>query len=199
MPVQAIPLALIASLYPLGLAAILLLAEAARPRPKVGVFLIGALVTHPDRRHCVVVSPCTARGRPEQPAVEALGALAIGWCSWRRFPSRPGGFEQRLFLVSRPPAGAGSRDFRSVLGSTCRRRSPVGAQVVVPPRWRRRWVVIVVALVLIRSRCRAVVLWRRLTVPRLRAVNSWLTGMGARCWWRWWLIGWESSMACRLL
>ena len=42
MPVQAIPLALAASLYPLGLAAILLLAEAIRPRPKVGVFLIGA-------------------------------------------------------------------------------------------------------------------------------------------------------------
>ena len=44
MPVQAIPLALIASLYPLGLAAVLVLAEAMRPRPKVGVFLIGALV-----------------------------------------------------------------------------------------------------------------------------------------------------------
>ena len=43
MPVQAIPLALISSLYPLGLAAILLLAETPRPRPRVGVFLIGAL------------------------------------------------------------------------------------------------------------------------------------------------------------
>src|SRR2546430_12751534 len=43
MPVQAIPLALISSLYPLGLAAILLLAQTGRPRPKVGVFLIGAL------------------------------------------------------------------------------------------------------------------------------------------------------------
>src|SRR2546430_15416060 len=43
MPVQAIPMALISSLYPLGLAAILLLAETARPRPRVGVFLIGAL------------------------------------------------------------------------------------------------------------------------------------------------------------
>jgi hypothetical protein len=43
MPVQAVPLALAASLYPLGLAPILLLAEAVRPRPKVGVFLIGAL------------------------------------------------------------------------------------------------------------------------------------------------------------
>jgi hypothetical protein len=44
MPVQAIPLALIASLYPLGLAAILLLAEAARPRPKEAVFVLGAAV-----------------------------------------------------------------------------------------------------------------------------------------------------------
>ena len=43
MPVQAIPLALISSLYPLGLAAILLLARAARPRPKESVFLAGAL------------------------------------------------------------------------------------------------------------------------------------------------------------
>jgi hypothetical protein len=34
MPVQAIPLALIASLYPLGLAAVLVLAEAMRPRPR---------------------------------------------------------------------------------------------------------------------------------------------------------------------
>jgi hypothetical protein len=44
VPVEAIPLALISSLYPLGLAAILLLARAARPRPKVSVFLAGALV-----------------------------------------------------------------------------------------------------------------------------------------------------------
>jgi hypothetical protein len=50
MPVQAIPLALISSLYPLGLAAILVLAETARPRPRVGVFLIGALSCTPDHR-----------------------------------------------------------------------------------------------------------------------------------------------------
>jgi Sap, sulfolipid-1-addressing protein len=43
VPVQAIPLALISSLYPLGLAAILLLARTARPRPKEIVFLAGAL------------------------------------------------------------------------------------------------------------------------------------------------------------
>jgi len=43
VPVQAIPLALISSLYPLGLAAILVIARAQRPRPKESVFLAGAL------------------------------------------------------------------------------------------------------------------------------------------------------------
>ena len=44
MPVQAIPLALAASLYPLGIAALLLLTEAVRARSKVAVFLAGAVV-----------------------------------------------------------------------------------------------------------------------------------------------------------
>jgi arginine exporter protein ArgO len=43
MPVQAVPLALAASLYPLGIAALLLLTEAARARSKVAVFLAGAV------------------------------------------------------------------------------------------------------------------------------------------------------------
>jgi hypothetical protein len=44
VPVQAIPLALISSLYPLGLAAVLLLSKATRPRAKEAAFLIGAAV-----------------------------------------------------------------------------------------------------------------------------------------------------------
>jgi hypothetical protein len=46
MPVQAIPLALIASLYPFGLAALFLLLQATRPRARAyaGVFLAGAAV-----------------------------------------------------------------------------------------------------------------------------------------------------------
>ena len=44
MPVQAIPLALISSLYPLGLAAVLLLTKATRPRAKETAFLTGAAV-----------------------------------------------------------------------------------------------------------------------------------------------------------
>ena len=44
MPVQAIPQALLASLYPLGLAMVLVLAAAKRPRAKAGAFLIGAAV-----------------------------------------------------------------------------------------------------------------------------------------------------------
>ena len=44
MPVQAIPLALVSSLYPLGLAAVLLLSNATRPRAKEAAFLAGAAV-----------------------------------------------------------------------------------------------------------------------------------------------------------
>jgi hypothetical protein len=44
MPVQAIPQALLASMYPLGLAMVLVLAAASRPRAKAGVFLVGAAV-----------------------------------------------------------------------------------------------------------------------------------------------------------
>jgi zinc transporter ZupT len=43
MPVQAIPLALAASLYPLGIAALLLLMQAVRARSKVAVFLAAAV------------------------------------------------------------------------------------------------------------------------------------------------------------
>ena len=44
MPVQAIPLALIASLYPFGLAVVLILAEAERYKGRVTVFLTGAAI-----------------------------------------------------------------------------------------------------------------------------------------------------------
>lgn len=44
MPVQAIPLALVSSLYPLGLAAVLLLSTATRPRAEEAMFLAGAAV-----------------------------------------------------------------------------------------------------------------------------------------------------------
>jgi len=44
MPVQAIPLALTASLYPFGLAVLLILAEAERYKGRVSVFLTGAAI-----------------------------------------------------------------------------------------------------------------------------------------------------------
>jgi cytochrome c biogenesis protein CcdA len=44
MPVQAIPLALTASLYPFGLAVLLLVAEAERYKGRVAVFLAGAAI-----------------------------------------------------------------------------------------------------------------------------------------------------------
>ena len=45
MPVQAIPLALVASLYPFGLAVLLLLFDAPRSRARALVFLMGAAVS----------------------------------------------------------------------------------------------------------------------------------------------------------
>src|ERR1700742_327772 len=44
MPTQAIPLALVSSLYPFGLVALLLLLSATRPRARSAVFLLGAAV-----------------------------------------------------------------------------------------------------------------------------------------------------------
>jgi hypothetical protein len=44
MLLEAIPLALISSLYPLGLGALLLLLQAPRPRPRAVVFLVGAVL-----------------------------------------------------------------------------------------------------------------------------------------------------------
>jgi zinc transporter ZupT len=44
VPVEAIPLALISSVYPFGLAALLLLLQAPRPKPRSLVFLMGAAV-----------------------------------------------------------------------------------------------------------------------------------------------------------
>ena len=44
VPLQAIPLALIASLYPFGIAALFLLFQATRPRARAGAFLAGAAV-----------------------------------------------------------------------------------------------------------------------------------------------------------
>ncbi len=79
MPVQAIPLALISSLYPLGLAAVLLLSKAARPRVKETAFLIGAAVINLTVGFVVVLTRQGAESRQGGSSSGSYGLqLAIG-------------------------------------------------------------------------------------------------------------------------
>ena len=186
MPVQAIPLALIASLYPLGLAAILLLAEAARPRPKVGVFLMGALVCTLTVGFVVVFALHGAGvGQSSQQSGQYGLRLAIGVVFLaaavflaRRPPRRHSGPS----LVSRA-ASQGGLFAIFVVGIALYLPSPVylsALQVVGTTKMDTAatavWVVIVVALVLITVEVPVLLFllapgW---TVPKLQGVNVWL-------------------------
>jgi len=190
MPVQAIPLALISSLYPLGLAAILLLAEAARPRPKVGVFLMGALVCTLTVGFVVVFALHGAGvGQSSQQSNQYGLRLAIGVVFMaaavflaRRRP-RPHSGPSR---VSRA-ASQGGLFAIFVVGVALYLPSPTylsALQVVGTTKMSAAatavWVVIVVALVLITVEVPVLLFllapgW---TVPKLQAVNAWLDRNG---------------------
>jgi hypothetical protein len=195
MPVQAIPLALLASLYPLGLAAILLLAEAVRPRPKVGVFLIGALVVCLAVGFVVVFAFHGAEvGQSSQQSNQYWARLVIGLLFMaaavflaRRRP-RPSSGPSR---VSRA-ASQGGLFAIFVVGLGLYLPSPVylsALQVVGTTKMSTAamavWVVIVVALVLITVEVPVLLFllapgW---TVPRLQAVNAWLDRNGHTLLW----------------
>src|SRR5262249_11562823 len=108
MPVQAIPLALAASLYPLGIAALLLLTEAVRPRPTGLVFLAGAIACTLPLGFAVVFalhgaglqldSKQTARDglRLALGVVLMLAALALA-----RRPPRPHGEPSRVVRLAK--------------------------------------------------------------------------------------------------
>ena len=190
MPVQAIPLALIASLYPLGLAAILLLAEAIRPRPKVGVFLIGALAVTLAVGFVVVFAFHSAGvGQSSQQSDQYGVRLVIGLLF----------MAAAVFLARRPPkpSSGPSRVSRAasqgglfaifVVGIALYLPSPAylsALQVVGTTKMSTAatvlWVVIVVALVLITVEVPVLLFllapdW---TVPKLQAVNGWLDRNG---------------------
>ena len=190
MPVQAIPLALIASLYPLGLAAILLLAEAVRPRPKVGVFLIGALVVTLAVGFVIVFAFHGAGvGQSDQQSDQYGVRLVIGLLF----------MAAAVFLARRPPkpSGGPSRVSRAasqgglfaifVVGVALYLPSPTylsALQVVGTTKMSTAatvlWTVIVVALVLITVEVPVLLFllapgW---TVPKLQAVNAWLDRNG---------------------
>jgi cell shape-determining protein MreD len=186
MPVQAIPLALISSLYPLGLAAILLLAETARPRPRVGVFLIGALACTLTVGFVVVfVLHDAGIGQGSEQSDQYWLRLAIGVVFMAvavflaRRPPRPHSGPSR---VSRA-ASQGGLFAIFVVGVALYLPSPTylsALQVVGTTKLSDAatavWVVIVVAIVLITVEVPVLLFllapgW---TVPELRAVNVWL-------------------------
>jgi hypothetical protein len=190
MPVQAIPLALISSLYPLGLAAILLLAQTARPRPKVGVFLIGALACTLTVGFLVVfVLHDAGIGQGSQPSDQYWLRLAIGVAFMAvavflaRRPPRPNRGPSR---VSRA-ASQGGLFAIFVVGVALYLPSPTylsALQVIGTTKMSDAataiWVIIVVVIVLITVEVPVLLflLAPTWTVPKLQAVNAWLDRNG---------------------
>ena len=190
MPVQAIPLALISSLYPLGLAAILLLTQANRPRPRVAVFLAGALTCTLAVGFVVVFALHDAGvGQSSQGSgqywlrlVSGVAFMVAAVVLARRLPKPHSGPSRvsraanegglfAIFVVGIAlylPAPTYLAALEEV-GST--KLSPAAAAV---------WVLIVVALVLITVEVPVLLFllapdW---TVPKLEAVNAWLDRHG---------------------
>lgn len=188
MPVQAIPMALVASLYPLGLAMVLLLAAAARPRAKAVAFLVGAAACTLAIGFAVVFvlhgSGLGQRGQqqPRYGLKLALGivllAAAVVVARWRRKPgphrepsrwttrAKEGGliavFLAGIVLYLPSPAYLSALE---QVGS-----SKLGTAALIG------WVALVAALVLITILVPVLLFllapgW---TIPRLRAVDSWL-------------------------
>ena len=190
MPVQAIPLALIASLYPLGLAAVLVLAEAMRPRPKVGVFLIGALVCTMAIGFVVVFAlhdGGVGQGRQQSDQYGLRLATGVVFMVaaavlYRRPPRQHRGPSR----VSRAASQGGLLTV-FVVGLALYLPSPVylsALQVVGTTKMDTAamavWVVIVAVVVLITVEVPVLLFllapgW---TVPRLQAVNGWLDRNG---------------------
>jgi hypothetical protein len=190
MPVQAIPLALLASLYPLGIAAVLVFTEAVRPRPKEGVFVIGAAACTLAVGFVVAFALHGAGlGQSSQQSDQYWLRLATGVffilaavVVARRRP-RPHTGPSR---VSRA-ASQGGLLAVFVVGMALYLPSPFylsALQVVATTKMSTAamalWVVIVVALVLITIEVPVLLylLAPGWTVPRLQAVNGWLTRNG---------------------
>ena len=194
MPVQAIPLALAASLYPLGIAALVLLTEATRPRAKLAVFLAGAAACVLPTGFIVVFalhgaglqldSKETARDglRLALGVVLMVAALAIA-----RRPRRPQDHQPSRAMMLARQGGLPAVFVAAVVLYVL--PSPVylaALQVVGTTKMDTAamavWVVIVVALVLITVEIPVLLFllapgW---TEPRLQAVNTWLGKNGHR-------------------
>jgi hypothetical protein len=188
VPVQAIPLALTASLYPLGLAVLLLLAEAERYKGRVSVFLAGAAICTLGIGFAVVFALHGAGlGRQSQQTPRyglRLGigvAFVVGAVILARRPPKPK--YEKESRVTRA-AQKGGLTAALIAGIVLYLPSPSylsALQVVGSSKLSTAatvlWVLIVVALVLITIWVPTLVLvfapgWSK---PKLAALNSWLS------------------------
>jgi arginine exporter protein ArgO len=192
MPVQAIPLALAASLYPLGIAALLLLTEAARARSKVAVFLAGAVAcTLPIgflvvfALHGIGLDQDSKRSasyglRLAIGVVLLVAALAIA-----RWSPKPHNKPSRVIRLTREGGLIGvfvAAIALYVLPSPVYLAAlEVVGSTKLDTAARAGWVLIVVALVLVTVEVPVLLflLAPGSTVPRLRALDGWL-GRNAR-------------------
>lgn len=184
-PVQAIPLALIASLYPVGLAVLLVLAGAAQSR--VWVFVAGAAVCTLGVGFAVVfVLHGAGLGQGSQQSSRYGLRLAIGVAFLilaavlARRPPRPRSGDSRLTRAARE----GGLLAVLVAGIALYLPSPSylsALQVVGTDKLSTAalalWVVVVVALVLVTIEVPALLIllapgW---TLPKLQALDSWLS------------------------
>jgi hypothetical protein len=191
MPVQAIPLALAASLYPLGIAALLLLTQAVQPRAKVVVFLAGAIACTLPLGFAVVFALHGAGLELDSKEAARYGLrLALGVVLMlaalviARRPPRPHGGPSRVVRLAREGG------LRAVFAASIVLYvlpSPVylaALQVVGTSKLSTAamaiWVVVVVALVLITVEVPVLLFLRapEWTVSRLQAVDAWLSRNG---------------------
>jgi hypothetical protein len=189
MPVQAIPLALTASLYPFGLAVLLLLAEAERYKGRVSVFLAGAAICTLAIGFAVVFALHGAGlgNQSQQPPRYGLRlgigvAFVVGAAILARRPPKPkkAKGESRVTRAARK----GGLIAALIAGIVLYLPSPSylsALQVVGSTKMSTTatvaWVVIVVAIVLITIWVPTLVIvlapgWSK---PKLAALDSWLS------------------------
>jgi hypothetical protein len=192
VPVQAIPLALIASLYPFGLAALFLLFRATRPRARAGAFLAGAAVCTLAVGYLFVFvlrnagTSDSSQQTPHYALELAIGVVFLvgAWFVAHHVP-KPKSDDQPSRITR---AASGSGLFAVfVVGIAMYTPSPTylaALEVVSSSRLSDPaaaiWVLIVVLLLLITIEIPILLFWLApdWTVPRLATLNDWLARNG---------------------
>lgn len=185
MPVQAIPMALVASMYPLGLAVLAVLAEMQQPRARVAVFLTGAVACTLGAGFVVVFvlhgAGLGGRGQqtPRYGLRLALGVVLLiagGVVAWR--PARPRAGQSRIMGL----AARGGLFAALLAGLAMYLPSPVyltALQDVGSSKLNTAglvvWVVFValLALITLEVPVLAFLLAPEWTIGKLRAVSAW--------------------------